>query len=81
MEICLIGILSHLMPEELLYSPKVSRKIRVEKADTIICSASHISHLRKLRPRQEATTNPMSPRVHGRAGLSLPSLSSGSLKG
>lgn len=52
MEICLIGILSHLMPGEVLYSPKVSRKIRAEKADTIICSASHISHLGKLRPSE-----------------------------
>ena len=32
MEICLIGILSHLIPEEVFYSPKVLREIRVKKA-------------------------------------------------
>lgn len=51
MEICLIDILSHLMPEEVFSSPKVSREIRVEKGYTITCSASYISHLGRWRPR------------------------------
>lgn len=41
---CLIYVLSHLMPEEVRYAPKVLRKIRVEKAYTVTRSAPPTSH-------------------------------------
>lgn len=68
MEICLIYVLSHLLTEEILYSPKVSRKMRVEKAYTIFCSALRIPHLKKIETRREGSTNWLSHRVSGEQG-------------
>lgn len=88
-ETCLIYVLNHLMPEKVLYSLKVSRKIRVETAYTIICSSprpQYVSHLGKLRPRERQALT-QSHRVSGRGRMEflisawgLSRLFSGSLK-